>query len=172
MHRSGDVATGKVAQDMFRAGIEPDQEDLGRLSRSRWLEANGAEYSFPCGVVPQPEPASDEPRLNVLPTMRRVVASVVVAVLPKDLVFLLDQESEEIVEVGRLPRNAIREVDVVDPAGAHIPEPTHETFESDRLALTVLRWSNEGVDEEERFAFRSVWLAWKAAGKLQAARQG
>jgi hypothetical protein len=36
----------------------------------------------------------------------------------------------------------------------------------------VLRWSNEGADEEERFAFRSVWLAWKAARKLRDARQG
>jgi hypothetical protein len=36
----------------------------------------------------------------------------------------------------------------------------------------VLRWSNDGVDEEERFAFRSVWLVWKAARKLRDARQG
>jgi hypothetical protein len=172
MHQSGDVATAKVAQDMFRAGIQPDEEDLGRLSRSRWLEANGAEHSFPCGVVPQAEPAPAEPRLNVLPIMQRGVASVVAAVLPHDLVFLSEQESEEIVELGRLPRSAIRDADVVDAAGIHLPEPVHETFESDRLALVVLRWSNEGADDEERFAFRSVWLAWKAARKLQAARQG
>jgi hypothetical protein len=172
LHHMGDAATAKVAQDMFRAGIETDEEDLGRLARSRWLEANGAEYSFPCGVVPQPEPAPDEPRLNVLPTMRRTVASVIAAVLPRDVVFLHEHDSEEIVELGRLPRDAIRDVDVVDPAGVHIPEPTHETFESDRLALIVLRWSSGGVDDEERFAFRSVWLAWKAARKLQAARRG
>jgi hypothetical protein len=172
VHGSGDAATSKVAQDMFRAGIEPDGEDLGRLARSRWLEAHGAESSFPCGVVPQPEPAPDEPRLNVLPTMRSVVTPVITAVLPRELVFLSEQTSEEIVELGRLPRNAIRDADVVDPAGVEVPEPVHETFEADRLALTVLRWSNDGVDDEERFAFRSVWLAWKAARKLQAARQG
>ena len=172
MHQSGDVATAKVAQDMFRAGIQPDEEDLGQLSRSRWLETNGAEYSFPCGVVPQPEPAKTEPRLNVLPIMQRAAAPVVAAVLRDALVFLSEQRSEEIVELGRLPRRAIRDVDVVDAAGAHIPEPVHETFESDRLALVVLRWSNEGAGDEERFAFRSVWLAWKAARKLQAARQG
>jgi len=157
---------------MFRAGIEPDEEDLGRLARSRWLEANAAEYSFPCGVMPQPGPEPTEPRLNVLPTIRPAVASVVAAVLPHDLVFLSEQESEEIAELGRLPRSAIRGVDVVDAAGVHLPEPVHETFESDRLALAVLRWSNEGADDEERFAFRSVWLAWKAARKLQAARPG
>jgi hypothetical protein len=157
---------------MFRAGIEPDEEDLGRLSRSRWLEASGAEFSFQCGVVPQPEPAPYEPRLNVLPTVRRAVVTVIAAVLPRDLVFLREHDSEEVVELGRLPRAAIQEADVVDPAGVHIPEPAHESFEPDRLALTVLRWTNDGADDEERFAFRSAWLAWKAARKLQAARQG
>jgi hypothetical protein len=166
MHHMGDAVTSKVAQ-----GIEADEEDLGRLARSRWLEANGAEYSFPCGVVPQPEPAPDEPRLNVLPTMRRTVASVIAAVLPREVVFLHEQDSEQVVELGRLPRDAIQEADVVDPFGVHIPETIHETLEADRLALVVLRWSNEGVDDEERFAFRSVWLAWKAARKLQAARR-
>jgi hypothetical protein len=164
-HPMGDVATAKVAQDMFRAGIEPDEEDLGRLARGRWLEANGAEHSFPCGVVPQPGPAPDEPRLNVLPTMRPTV-------VPGDVVFLHEQDSAEIVELGRLPRVAIRDAGVVDPAGVHTPELVHETLESDRLALVVLRWSNGGVDDEERFAFRSVWLAWKAARKLLAARRG
>ncbi len=122
-------------------------------------------------MVPRPEPGPNEPVLNVLPMMRRAVASVIAAVLPSDVVFLLEQESEDIVELGRLPRSAIRGVDVVDPAGVHMPEPIHETFELDRPALAVLRWSNTGVDDEERFAFRSVWLAWKAARKLTGARR-
>ena len=46
-----------------------------------------------------------------------------------------------------------------------------KTFELDRPALAVLRWSNAGVDDEERFAFRSVWLAWKGARKLTGARR-
>ncbi len=171
VHGSGDVATSRIAQDMFRAAVKPDTEDQARLARSRWLEQNRAEYSFPCGVVPQAEPAPNEPRLNVLPTMRRTIASVIAAVLPFDLVFLLEDDAEDVVELGRLPRNAIREADVVDPAGAYIPEPIHETFEMDRPALAVLRWSNGGVDDEERFAFRSVWLAWKAARRLLGARQ-
>ena len=156
---------------MFRAAIKPDEEDEARLARSRWLEQHRAEYSFPCGVVPQAEPAPNEPQLNVLSTLRRTVASVIAAVLPFDLVFLLEEDGEDVVELGRLPRNAIRDTDVVDPAGAHIPEPIRETFELDRPALAVLRWSNGGADDEERFAFRSVWLAWKAARRLLGARQ-
>jgi hypothetical protein len=171
VHGSGDVATSRTAQDMFGAAIKPDAEDEARLARSRWLEQNRAEYSFPCGVVPQAEPVPDEPRLNVLPTKRRTVASVIAAVLPFDVAFLLDEDAEDVVEFGRLPRSAIRDADVVDPAGAHIPEPIHETFELDRPPLAVLHWSNGGVDDEERFAFRSVWLAWKAAHRLLGARR-
>lgn len=172
VHGAGDVATSEIAKEMFHRGIQPDEEDLARLARSRWLERNQAEYSFPCGVVPQPEPAPDQLRLNVLPMMRRAIASVIAAVLPFDLVFLLEKESEDVVEVGRLPRKAIREIDVVDGSGVHIPEPTRETLEPERAALAVLRWSNDGVDDEERFAFRSVWVAWKTARKLLDARQG
>jgi hypothetical protein len=171
IHGAGDVTTSRIAGDMFREGVQPDEEDQARLARSRWLEQNRAEYSFPCGVVPQPEPGPREPQLNVLPAMRRTVTSVIAAVLPVDLVFVLEHDSEDVVELGRLPRNAIRDTDVVDPAGAHIPEPIHETFESDRAVLTVLRWSNAGEDDEERFAFRSVWLAWRAARRLLSARQ-
>jgi hypothetical protein len=172
IHGAGDVATSRIAKEQFHRGIQPDEEHAARMARSRWLELNAAEYSFPCGVVPQPEKGPGEPVLNVLPMMRRAVASVIAAVLPSDLVFLLEQESEEIVELGRLPRSAIVETDVVDVEGNHVPEPLDETFESSGLSLAVLRWSNAGVDDEERFAFHSVWLAWKAARKLRDARQG
>jgi hypothetical protein len=172
VHGMGDVATSQTAKEQLHWGIQPDEEDAARLARSRWLAENHAESSFPCGIVPQPEAAPGEPVLNVLPMMRRAVASVIAAVLPWDLVFLLEQESEDVVELGRLPRNAIVDTDVVDAKGDHVPEPMQETFESPALSLTVLRWSDQGVDEEERFAFRSVWLAWKAARKLGDARTG
>ncbi|MGH2680252.1 MAG: hypothetical protein ACRDG8_07185 [Actinomycetota bacterium] len=169
---TGDAATARIAEEQFRLGIRPDVEGEARLARSRWLEQHRAEYSFPCGVVPEPEPPPEAPRLNVVPRVRRTVAVVIAAVLPSDLVFLLDQDTETVEELGRIPRTAIRDADVVDPAGAHVPEPAHESFESVQPALLVLRWSNDGVDEEERFAFRSVWLAWKTARKLLEARRG
>jgi hypothetical protein len=172
IHGAGDVATSRIAKEQLHRGIQPDEEYDAQLARARWLERNRAEFSFPCGVVPQPETGPGEPVLNVLPMMRRAVASVIAAVLPSDLVFLLQQESEDIVEVGRLPRSTIVDTDVVDADGSHIPEPLHESFESPGLSLVVLRWSNAGADDEERFAFRSVWLAWKAARKLRDARQG
>ncbi|MGH2673186.1 MAG: hypothetical protein ACRDHC_09435 [Actinomycetota bacterium] len=167
----GDAAAARVATDTFRAGVQPDEAAEAKLARSRWLERNDAESAFPCGVVPEPEPPAGAPRLNVVPSLLAKPVPVMAVVLPTEIVFILEQDSRDVVELGRLPRNAIRDTEVIDPAGTHIPEPTQETFESDTPALTVLRWSNSGVDDEERFAFRSIWLAWKAARRLLAAQQ-
>jgi hypothetical protein len=174
VHVRGDDAAARVTRQMFHDGIQPDPEAEGRLARTRWLEANRARSSFPCGVVPEPEPepAAGEPRLNVLPMLRRAPVQVIAAVLPSDLVFLLEQDAEEVVVFGRLPREGIRGVDVVDRGGIHVPAPARETFESEQLALAVLRWSDAGVDDEERFAFRSAWMAWTAARRLLEAKQG
>lgn len=166
----GDAAAARVASDTFRAGVQPDQAAEAKLARSRWLERHDAESTFPCGVVPEPEPPAGAPRLNVVPSLRAKPVPVMAVVLPADLVFILEQDSQDVVELGTLPRDAIRDVDVVDADDTHVPEPTRETFESPGLSLTVLRWSNAGVDDEERFAFRSVWLAWKAARKLRDAK--
>jgi hypothetical protein len=169
----GDAAAARIATDNFREGVQPDVAAAARLARTRWLEVNEAESSFPCGVVPQPEPPPGTPQMNVVPLIRQARASVqvIAAVLPGELVFFPEQASEEVVELGRLPRKAILDVDVVDASGRHVPEPTRETFEPDVLSLVVLRWSNDGVDEDERFAFRSTWLAWRAARRLRAAAQ-
>ena len=169
IHGAGDVATSRVAQEMFRRAMRPDEEFEARMARTRWLEDNKAESSFPCGVVPRPAPGPREPVLNVLPIVKQIIESIIAVVLPTDLVFLLEG-SPDIEELGRLPRSAIRDADAVDADGHHIPEPLEETFETDRPAMTVLRWTNRGVDDEERFAFRSVWMAWQAARRLRAAR--
>jgi hypothetical protein len=168
----GDAAAARIATENFNAGVQPDEAAEAKLARSRWLERHDAESTFTCGVVPEPEPLAGAPRLNVLPSLRTKPVPVMAVVLPNDLVFILEQDLEDVVEVGRLPRRAIVDTDVVDAEGNHVPEPLQETFEQPGLSLTVLRWANEGVEEEERFAFRSVWLAWRAARKLLDARQG
>lgn len=118
-------------------------------------------------VLTPPEPASELPGADLKPMQ------VIAAVLPADVVFIREfGDDEEVEEVGRLPRRAIQEVDVVDSSGAHVPEPVEETLEQPRLAWTVLRWTNQGAPDEDRFAFRSSWMAWKAARQLLAAKQG
>ena len=168
----GDAAAARVAAENFREGIQVDETAAARLARTRWLEVNEAESSFPCGIVPQPELPPDVPRLNVSPVIRdaHVPVHVIAVVLPHDLVFLPERTSEEFVELGRIPRTAIQGVDVVDSAGVHVPEPTRETFEPDALSLVVLRWAEGDAEDEERFAFRSAWLAWRAARRLRDAR--
>ena len=168
----GDAAAARVATDTFRAGVQADETAEAKLARSRWLERHDAGSTFPCGVVPEPEPPAGVPRLNVVPSLRSKPVPVMAVVLPADLVFILEQDSQDVVELGRLPRDAIRDVDVVDADGTHVPEPTRETFEPEALSLVALTWTDGTLEEEERFGFRSAWLAWKAGRKLQAARKG
>jgi hypothetical protein len=98
---------------------------------------------------------------------------VIAAVLPEHVVFLREErDPARIVEVGRIPRAAIRDVDVLDEQDNEVPEPVRESFEPSTLAVVELRWLNGGVLDEDRFAFRSAWMAWQAARQLLAARQG
>lgn len=182
----GTIGFALYAMDLYEDALEAvdeetrrarDQATLERFkdARTRWLEEHRAERSFPCGLVPDPESSSEEPRmpeprLNV-PRNQRIWIQVIAAVLPSDLAFIRGQDNGEIVEVGRMPRSAIREVDVVDASDVHIPEPIRETFEPPQLALLVLTWTNAGIDDEDRFAFRSPWMAWQAARWLMTARQ-
>jgi hypothetical protein len=205
-----DPAVGPLSRDRnelarllaFRA--EREESEGAKLGRTRWLEANHAERTFLCGVVPDPvltetDPGRDRPPdappRPLLPSEpgwaspRRPVEAttpgepqpltplrpmqVIAVVLPNDVVFIREQSGDEDVEeVGRLPRSAIRDVDVVDERGVHVPEPVRETIERSQLVFTKLRWENAGEDDEDRFAFRSPWLAWQAGRKLLEARQG
>ncbi len=205
-----DPAVGPLSRDRqelarllaSRAGRE--ESEGAKLERTRWLEANRAERTFFCGIVPDPvltetDPGrarlEEEPPRPLLPSDPGWAApqqpvetappaepqpltplrpmQVMAAVLPNDIVFIREQgEDEEVDEVGRLPRTAIQDVDVVDERGTHVPEPIHETFEPSQLVFTVLRWSNEGTPDVDRFAFRSPWMAWTAGRRLLEARKG
>lgn len=60
----------------------------------------------------------------------------------------------------------------MDAAGEHVPEPLREAFETDVDVSIVLRWTRDGEEHEDRFAFRSQWMAWQAARRLREARKG
>ena len=79
---------------------------------------------------------------------------------------------QDVLEVGRITGSEITSVDVVDEAGQHVPEPLTEGFEPDVDVSLVLRWTRGGTPNEDRFAFRSAWVAWQAARKLLGVRQG
>lgn len=122
----------------------------------------------PVTATGAPPPAPPEPQpLTPLRPMQ-----VIAAVLPEDLVFIREQGStEEVEEVGRLPRSAIEGVGVVDAHGAGVPEPVREEIEPSHPVFTVLRWSNDGAPDEDRFLFRSPWMAWQAAHRLREAKR-
>ena len=122
------------------------------------------------GEEPTP-PMPVAPALAEVPPLMRP-AEVTAAVLPNDLAFLLEDGIGDVEEAGRLPRTAITAIDVVDMRDVHVPEPVRETIEPSQVVFLVLRWKNEGVDDEDRFAFRSPWLAWRAGRKLLEARRG
>lgn len=157
------------------------REHALRMSHAKWLEAHGAEGSWSCGVVryvagmTSDEPGRDAPdpwARTSRPGKDELPVSAVM--LPDEVAFLaeLPAESglEELLEVGRIPRVAIADVDVVDEHGAHVAEPPSEDFEPAVLRELVLRWTNAGVPDEERFVFRSTWLAWAAGRRLRRAK--
>ena len=72
----GDAAAARIATDTFRAGVQADEAAEAKLARSRWLERHDAESTFPCGVVPEPEPPAGAPRLNVVPSLLMIIGTV------------------------------------------------------------------------------------------------
>jgi hypothetical protein len=170
-----DVASAKVGEEIFHAGIQPDAEYEEALARSRWMAEHRAESSFPCGVVVvSPEAAATTDPWARPSQVPAGTVSVTAVVVPGAVVFLRDPidgvDAELVVELGRIARAAIGEIDVVNAAGAHVPEPTRETLEPSEPVELVLRWANEGIADEDRFCFLSPWLAWDAGRRLLRAK--
>jgi hypothetical protein len=141
-------------------------------SRSRWLFDHDAEGSFPCGVVRPAQEGEDDPALAALRGMD-LELPVTAALLPDAVAFLAEPPEssgvDEVLEVGRIPRAALGQADVVDANGAHVPEPFREAFEPETDVWLMLRWGSGSEADEERFLFRSTWLAWEAARRLRGA---
>jgi hypothetical protein len=149
-----------------------DRRQALGASRSRWLHDHAAEASFPCGVVRPSQEGADDETLAALRGMD-LELPVTAAVLGEEVAFLAEPPEAsgvaQMIEVGRIGRDALREVEVVDATGARVPEPHREGFESQPVWL-VLRWGDGDAADEERFLFRSAWLAWAAARRLRAVR--
>lgn len=161
IHARGRQAVGNsLASEMAELREEQLAGDARKRARAKWLYANDAEASFPCGVVHIQDEA----------------VPVLVAIVPDGIAFLAETPQGatvyDVLEVGRIRRHDLTEVDVVDAAGRHLPEPLHESFEPDVEVWIVLRWTRDGEEHGDRFAFRSQWTAWQAARRLREARKG
>jgi hypothetical protein len=154
-----DTASAVVAQLNFRRGMQRIDDGAERLAFTRWMEANHAETSFPAGSV-----AVDEHAEALQP--------VLVAVIPDAFVFVDedgDDDHDEMVELGRFRRDAVRGVDVLDERGAHVPEPWGESIdEPERLCRLVVSWVDEqGTAQTDGFLFRSAFMSWGAARRFR-----
>ncbi len=158
--RGRQAVRNSLANELAELREEQLAGDAKKRARTKWLHANGAGASFPCGVVHVEDEA----------------VPVLVAIVPDGIAFLAETPQGasvyDVLEVGRIPRTNLTEVDVVDAAGEHVPEPLRESFEPDVDVSIVLRWTRDGEEHEDRFAFRSQWMAWQAARRLREARKG
>lgn len=179
--RGRQAVRGSLAAELSDLRDDQRREHALRMSRARWLEENDAEGSWPCGVVRYAggEPADLPPPPGHDPWARATRPGqdelpVTTVQLPADIAFLAeppeDTGLEEMLEVGRIPRSALGDVDVLDRNGWHVPEPATEAMEPPSECELVLRWTNAGVPDEDRFRFRSTWLAWAAGRRLRQAR--
>ena len=123
------------AERTFPCGVVPDpvleatQPEQPAARRRRALLPSDPGWAAPEPSVTETTVPPDPRALTPLRPMQ-----VIAAVLPDDVVFIREfGDDEEVDEVGRLPRNAIQDVGVVDTSGAHIPEPIEETVEPPRL---------------------------------------
>jgi hypothetical protein len=154
-----DAASFVIGGANFRRAMRRIGDGDGRLAFTRWMEANRAEASFPAGLV-----AVEEHEDALQP--------VLVAVIPDAFVFV-DEDGEddhnEMVELGRFRRDAVKGVDVVDEHGAHVPEPWGESIdEPEQLCRLVVSWVDEqGTAQTDGFLFRSASVAWDAARRFR-----
>jgi len=169
----GDQALLSV-QSSERAGLYAKRDRRGAVAASRtaWLERNASQRSFPCGVVRASEEGADDLSLSVLRGVD-LELPVTAAILADDVVFLAEPPAgtgvDVVLEAGRIARGELGDVDVVDAMDAHVPEPAVEGFEDPSDVWLVLRWGDGPGADEERFLFRSTWLAWQAARRLREA---
>ena len=100
--RGRQAVRNSLANEMAELREEQLAGDAKKLARTKWLHANGAEASFPCGVVHFEDEA----------------VPVLVAIVPDGIAFLAETppgaSTYDVLEVGRIPQSGLTEVDVVE----------------------------------------------------------
>jgi hypothetical protein len=70
-------------------------------------------------------------------------------------------------EIGRIRRDAVQGLDVLDEAGSAVPRAASDTIEEDALCRVGLRWRDDaGKDQEDSFLFRAPSVAWETADRI------
>jgi hypothetical protein len=166
--RLGRAAAGSVTQALGEFHDRSDRARAIHAARTKWLQRRGAEASFPCGVV-----RTDAVGFPPEARERREELSVIAAVLPEDVVFLVDPPevfpAPDPVEAGSVARADLRGASVVALDGSAVPEPASESFDREPDVVLVVSFADGDAIGEQRLVFRSAWVAWQAAHRLRAA---
>jgi hypothetical protein len=171
-HTRGAASASQIELRNFREGIAPDVEHEIRMARTRWLERNGADTSFPCGIAaPDPE-GSEPPEPDAWGERPITTVPVTVAVTDDAFVFLRegapDLEPDRIVEVGRFPRDAFVSAHLEDARGNRVVGPAGDVFEPAAPCRLVVTWRrDDGTDDHDVFAFMSLSVAEEAAARFR-----
>jgi hypothetical protein len=127
-----------------------------RTLRTTWLESLQSQACFTAGVVV----AGDDP-LRVQP--------VEVVVTPEDLVLAgpdVDGDDRP-EELGRIGRNRVREVAVLDAAGNRVARPSGDPLEPADVCRVALTWETGEGPHVESFLFYAPSVAWEAADRFE-----
>jgi hypothetical protein len=150
--RTGEEPAYARLSATFREMGEPNR----RTERTRWLEALHSEACFTAGVVV----SGDDP-LEVRPLE--------VVVTPTDLVLAgpdADGDGRP-EELGRIGRDRVRTLEVLDAAGEPVGRPSGDPLEPTDVCRIAVTWDmGEGL-RVDSFLFHAPSLAWETADRLE-----
>jgi hypothetical protein len=125
-----------------------------KVERARWLELIGSVAAFPSGIVAASAMPDD-------------LVPVEIVVTPEEFVIARPGPDGLPGEIGRIRRDAVRGLDVLDEQGSAVPRPANDSFEEDEPCRVGLRWADgAGKDQEDSFLFRAPSVAWETADRI------
>jgi hypothetical protein len=125
-----------------------------KIERARWLELIGSVAAFPSGLV-------------AVSAMPQDLVPVEIVVTSDEFVVARPGPDDLPEEIGRIRRDAVQGLDVVDEAGSAVPRAASDTIEEDALCRVGLRWRDgAGKDQEDSFLFRAPSVAWETADRI------
>ena len=154
LYRGGDAANSAQDALPFHRAMREAEAPHTKIERARWLERLGSVAAFPSGVV------------AVSPMPEDLVA-VEIVVTSDEFVVAAPGANDLPEEMGRIRRDAVLGLDVLDEEGSAVPRPAGDTLEEDALCRVGLRWRDDaGKDQEDSFLFRAPSVAWDTADRI------
>jgi hypothetical protein len=154
LYEGGDAATSARAALTFHRAMREAEAPHAKVERARWLDRIGSVAAFPSGVVAASAMPDD-------------LTAVEMVVTPEEFVIVRPGPDGLPGEIGRIRRDAVRGLDVLDEQGSAVPKPANDSLEEDALCRVGLRWTDAaGKEQEDSFLFRAPSVAWETADRI------